>query len=179
MGRKHIEFNPECGKRVKEWFKEADVKQNAAAKMINWSQQHISNVINGNERLTPDRAKDIADKIPNKEGEHVLVDYLLCNIDCKTEKELFHSKYTTLCNRSDLVSDLVESLGYNLTHKNILSRDEKGEFYIPMVEIMNNAGKCRYMCENEYGAFIEKIVDIVAGLLLVEMDYLKRGRENG
>jgi len=179
MGRKHVEINAECGKRVKKWLERAECTQKQLAERINWQQQNISRVITGNARLTIDRAKEISDKIPDKDGEHVLVDYLLCNIDSMTEKELLHSKFTALYKRADLINELIESLGYTLTYKDILSRDENGEFYIPMVEIKNSVGACRYMREEEYGAFTKKIVDITAGLLLLELDCVKRGGENG
>lgn len=179
MPRKPVEINPECGKRVKKWLDYVDITQEELAKRINWSQQHISRVINGRERLTEDRAKDIADKIPDKNGEHILADFLLCKIGAKTERELIHNRFETLNTRTDLISDLIESLGYSLTYKDILSRDAEGEYYIPMIEIKNKAGVCRYMRQEEYGAFTKKILDVVAGLLLLEMDYIKRGGENG
>lgn len=179
MGRKPVEINPKSGKRVKDWLDEAGIKQKELATRINWTQQNISKVIKGRTRLTPERAKDIADKVPNKDGDHVFADYLLGNIDVKTEKELIHNQFSSLYKRADLVSDLIESLGYNLSHKEILSKNEDGEFYIPMIEIKNSKGMCRYMREDEYGAFTQKIVDVVAGLLLVEMDFIKRGVENG
>lgn len=179
MGRKPVEINTERGKRVKLWLERAGCTQKQLAERIHWQQQNISRVITGKARLTIDRAKEIADKIPDKDGEHVLVDYLMCNIDYKTEKELLHSKFTALYKRADLINDLIESLGYTLTYKDILSRDANGEFYIPMVEIKNSDGACRYMREEEYGAFTKKILDVTAGLLLLEMDLLKRGGENG
>ena len=179
MGRKPVEINPEQGKRVSAWLNEVGIKQKELETLIYWKQQNVSRVIQGRARLTPERAKEIADKVPNKNGEHVLADYLLCNINAKTEKELIHNKFSSLYKRADLVSDLIESLGYNLSHKEILSKNEDGEFYIPMIEIKNSKGICRYMREDEYGAFMQKIVDVVAGLLLVEMDFVKRGVENG
>ena len=179
MPRKPVEINPECGKRVKEWLVHVDIKQEELAKRINWTQQHISRVINGKERLTEDRAKDIAEKIPDGNGEHILADYLLCKIEARTDKELIRNRFTTLNTRTDLISDLIESLGYSLTYKDILSRDAEGEFYIPMIEIKNKSGVCRYMRQEEYGAFTKKIIDVVAGLLLLEMDFIRRGGENG
>lgn len=179
MGRKPVEINAECGKRVKLWLERADCSQKQLADRIHWQQQNVSRVITGKAQLTIDRAKEIAEKIPDKEGEHVLVDYLLDNIEYQTEKELLHSKFASLYKRADLINDLIESLGYTLTYKDILSRDANGEFYIPMVEIKNSAGACRYMREEEYGAFTKKILDVTAGLLLLEMDLIKRSGENG
>lgn len=80
MPRKHVEINPECGRRLKSILKKNDFTQSELADKIGYKPQHISHVIQGKKRLTPDMAQGIVEKVfPN-----VLVDYLLCKTDFET-----------------------------------------------------------------------------------------------
>lgn len=83
MGRKHVEINPECGRRLKQLLIENDVKQGAfAADQLHCHPQHISNIVNGRRSLTPEMAQDIAKVFPD-----IRVEWLLCEDDFKTEAE--------------------------------------------------------------------------------------------
>nr|CRY98066.1 hypothetical protein [uncultured prokaryote] len=89
MPRKPVEINPECGRRLKSILKKHGFTQAGLADKIGYKPQHISHVIQGKKRLTPDMARGIVEKVfPN-----VLVDYLLCKTDFETiaDKEA-HSK---------------------------------------------------------------------------------------
>ena len=81
MPRKKIEVNPECGGRLRELLRESDIKQKELAKKLNYDPRHISNIITGKKRLTPETSYQIADMF------HVRAEWLLCQDDYKTQEE--------------------------------------------------------------------------------------------
>lgn len=80
MPRKPVEINPECGRRLKSILKKRSFTQAGLADKIGYKPQHISHVIQGKKRLTPDMAQGIVEKV----FPDVLVDYLLCKTDFET-----------------------------------------------------------------------------------------------
>ena len=61
MPRKKVEVNPECGLRLKWLLRERGIKQIELAKKLNYEPQHVSSIITGKKRLTPETAYQIAD----------------------------------------------------------------------------------------------------------------------
>ena len=81
MPRKKVEINPECGKRLRELLKESGIKQKELAKKLNYDPRHISNIITGKKRLTPETSYRIADMF------HIRAEWLLCQDDYRTREE--------------------------------------------------------------------------------------------
>lgn len=90
MSRKHIEIDPECGRRLKSLLVKSKVSQCFLAEKLGHEPQHISNIVRGKRRLTPDLAQRIVDEVfPDRN-----VEWLLNRSDCETieEKEKFSQK---------------------------------------------------------------------------------------
>lgn len=83
MGRKHIEINPECGRRLAGLLAENGMKQIELAGKLGYDAQHISNIVRGKRNLTLDTAQRIVREI----FPGVLVEWLLEISDFKTQEE--------------------------------------------------------------------------------------------
>ena len=81
MPRKKVEVNPECGGRLRELLRESGIKQKELAKKLNYDPRHISNIITGKKRLTPETSYRIADMF------HIRAEWLLCQDDYRTQEE--------------------------------------------------------------------------------------------
>ncbi len=81
MPRKKVEVNPECGLRLKWLLRERGIKQIELAKKLNYEPQHVSSIITGKKRLTPETAYQIADMF------RVRAEWLLCQDDYRTQEE--------------------------------------------------------------------------------------------
>lgn len=90
MSRKHIEIDPECGRRLKGLLIRNKVPQCDLATKLGHEPQHISNIVRGKRRLTPDLAQRIVDEV----FPSINVEWLLNRSDCETieEKEKFSKK---------------------------------------------------------------------------------------
>lgn len=82
MSRKHVEINPECGRRLKDLLVRNEVSQRSLAEKLDYEPQHISNVVRGLRRLTPDMACNIKKIFPA-----VRVEWLLCQDDYETQEK--------------------------------------------------------------------------------------------
>lgn len=80
MSRKHIEIDPECGRRLKSLIVKNGISQLYLAGELGYEPQHISNIVRGKRRLTPDLAQEIVYKV----FPHINVEWLLCKSDCET-----------------------------------------------------------------------------------------------
>lgn len=81
MPRKKIEINPECGLRLKWLLRESGIKQIELAKKLNYEPQHVSSIITGKKRLTPETAYQVANMF------HVRAEWLLCQDDYRTQED--------------------------------------------------------------------------------------------
>ena len=82
MPKKKVEINPECGRRLKSLLQKRGIKQCNFADELHIDPKHLSAIISGKRRLTPDNAQAIADMLPPVRSE-----WLLCKDDYETEKE--------------------------------------------------------------------------------------------
>lgn len=82
MGRKQVKINAIRGKRLGELLKEHGIDQREFAREINYSEEHISYIINGKRNLTPDAAEKIVEKFPGTR-----IGWLLGYEDYKTNRD--------------------------------------------------------------------------------------------
>lgn len=90
MSRKRVQIDPECGRRLKGLLIRNKVPQCDLATKLGHEPQHISNIVRGKRRLTPDLAQRIVDEV----FPSINVEWLLNRSDCETieEKEKFSQK---------------------------------------------------------------------------------------
>lgn len=81
MPRKKIDVNPECGNRLWKLLRENGIKQIQLAERLNYDPRHVSSIITGKRRLTPETAY----KIANMFG--VRAEWLLCYDGYRTQEE--------------------------------------------------------------------------------------------
>lgn len=81
MPRKKVEINPECGLRLRMLLRENGIKQIDLAEKLNYEPQHVSSIITGKKRLTPEAAYQIADMF------RIRTEWLLCQDDYRTQEE--------------------------------------------------------------------------------------------
>lgn len=83
MGRKCLEINPESGRRLKELIVKSGKTQKTIADILNCEPQHISNIVRGKRRLTPDMAQEIKTRI----FPDVRIEWLLGTSNFKTDRD--------------------------------------------------------------------------------------------
>lgn len=83
MSRKHIEIDPECGRRLKELLVKNGMTQIELSKRLSCEAQHISNIVRGKRSLTLDTAQRITGVI----FPQVRVEWLLHIDDFMTQEE--------------------------------------------------------------------------------------------
>lgn len=90
MSRKHIEIDPECGRRLKSLIVKNGISQLYLAGKLGYEPQHISHIVRGKRRLTAELAQRIVDEI----FPSINVEWLLNRSDCETiaEKEEYSTK---------------------------------------------------------------------------------------
>lgn len=98
MGRKTVEINPICGKRVKQIIKEQKITQKELAKKIYLSEKTVSHMINGESSVTKPTAKAIHDLYPE-----YLTEWILGLTDNKNKLEVFRSALTQAQEEADLL----------------------------------------------------------------------------
>lgn len=81
MPRKKVEINPECGIRLCMLLQKNGIKQIELAEKLNYDPRHVSSIITGKRRLTPETAYKIANMF------QVRSEWLLCYDDYRTLKE--------------------------------------------------------------------------------------------
>lgn len=81
MPRKKVEPNPECGRRLRELLRASGIKQVELAKKLNYDPRHVSSIVTGKKRLTPEASYRIADMF------HIRAEWLLCQDDYRTQEE--------------------------------------------------------------------------------------------
>lgn len=105
MSRKHIEIDPECGRRLKGLLVKNKVPQCDLATKLGHEPQHISNIVRGKRRLTPDLAQRIVDEV----FPSINVEWLLNRSDYETieEKERYSQKVWEENHKAALLYDKV------------------------------------------------------------------------
>ncbi len=135
MAKKLFEINPECGKRLKSWLKTSGYTEREVAEAIGYSLQHLSGVVTGRKRMTPEFAEALErwskekqeEAIKDRKGLVVYVDrtvdanWLLCKTDyinqgakdCEEEQQMERA-----IEEDDVLTGLlreeIEAMGYSL-----------------------------------------------------------------
>ncbi len=96
MGRKQVDINPECGKRLKEWLSDANLSQAQLGEKIHYSQQLISDIVRGKRPMSMAFAEKVREETYrpgyNIYGEEIAQDavrvqWLLCLDDYNTDED--------------------------------------------------------------------------------------------
>lgn len=103
VSRKHIEIDKECGRRLKSLITRSGATQCSIAYKLGCEPQHLSNIVRGTRRLTPDLAQIIVDKI----FPSINVEWLLNRSECETiaEKEKYSQKIWEENHKATMVYD--------------------------------------------------------------------------
>lgn len=107
MGKKKRILNNESAQRLSDWLSEIDMNQTELADLIGYSQQYISNIMNGKRPMTLDFAQLVSEKTAQGKSQKYDIDlkirpqYLLCMDDIKTTEDF----ETTYIQRSQNVMD--------------------------------------------------------------------------
>ena len=113
MGRKTVEINPICGKRVKQICEEQNITQKMLAKKIFLSEKTVSHMINGTSSVTRQTADAIHDLYPE-----YMTSWILGLSDIKNNSELFTSILTQAQEEAKLLDDglfsFVKLIGYEV-----------------------------------------------------------------
>lgn len=128
MGRKKVEINTICGERLSIALKEAHMDQKTLAAKLNYTQQHISGIINGKRNMSPAMAEAVSGIIPSASAE-----WLLGLSDYRSDSE---KAISTLCEvRDEWRSRLeaVQVLAYLAGYEIDLYTDGKSEHDIKTV----------------------------------------------
>lgn len=107
MGKKKRILNNESAQRLSDWLSEIDMNQTELADLIGYSQQYISNIMNGKRPMTLDLAQLVSEKTAQGKSQKYDIDlkirpqYLLCMDDIKTTEDF----ETTYIQKSQNVMD--------------------------------------------------------------------------
>lgn len=112
MGKKQRILNTEGSQRLSDWLREIDMTQSELAEAIGYTQQYVSNIMNGKRPLTLDFAQLVSERTSQGQSQKYNIElrirpqYLLCMDDIKTTED-FESQYI---HRSQAVSDATLTL---------------------------------------------------------------------
>lgn len=118
MGRKRIEINPECGKRLSQLLEKRGVQQKELAAALNYTPQQISRIVTGRDNFTEEFARKVVDffktgDMKNDLFEVVRINWLMCRDNYQTEGDRIDS----LSNGKDeirrLIIRLIQLHGYD------------------------------------------------------------------
>lgn len=107
MGKKKRILNNESAQRLSDWLSEIDMNQTELADLIHYSQQYISNVINGKRPMSLEFAQRVSNVTAQGKSQRYDIDlkirpqYLLCMDDIKTTEDF----ETTYIQKSQNVMD--------------------------------------------------------------------------
>lgn len=126
MSRKKIEINPKCGERISLVLKEHKISQKQLADGLYYTQQQISRVVTGKDRLTEDLAKNITGFLKsNNIATDIRYEWLMCMDDFKTEGERIHSICSQSIERDEIINRLIELHGYKVALEKIFTSEGK------------------------------------------------------
>ena len=102
MGKKKRMLNNESAQRLSDWLSEIDMNQTELADLIGYTQQYISNIINGKRPMTLDFAQLVSEKTAQGKSMKYDIDlkirpqYLLCMDDIKTTEDFYSVNFQRL-----------------------------------------------------------------------------------
>ena len=134
MGKKKRMLNNESAQRLSDWLSEIDMNQTELAGKINFSQQYISNVMNGKRPMSLEFAQRVSNATAQGKSQKYDIDlkirpqYLLCMDDIKTTEDF----ETTYIQKSQNVMDasitlLEEALEEVCLREGIEAHDPMGD----------------------------------------------------
>lgn len=112
MGKKQRILNNEGAQRLADWLRDIHMTQAELAKEIGYTQQYVSNIMNGKRPLTLDFAQLVSDRTSQGQSQkynmelRIRPQYLLCMDDIRTTED-FESQYI---HRDQAVSDATLTL---------------------------------------------------------------------
>ena len=102
MGKKKRILNNESAQRLSDWLSEINVNQTDLAGRINYSQQYISNVMNGKRPMSLEFAQRVSNVTAQGKSQRYDIDlkirpqYLLCMDDIKTTEDFYSVNFQRL-----------------------------------------------------------------------------------
>ena len=102
MGKKKRILNNESAQRLSDWLSEIDMNQTELAGLIHYSQQYISNVINGKRPMSLEFAQRVSNVTAQGKSQRYDIDlkirpqYLLCMDDIKTTEDYYSIQFQRL-----------------------------------------------------------------------------------
>lgn len=157
MSRKRMPINPEAGRRLKSLLVTKGIQQGEFADRIGYTEQHISQIIGGKRRLTPEAAQKVVELIPGTRFEW-LMGYDRFETDGARSQEDFErrKKGTSAC--YTFMGEVAKSLGYDV-----------GEISDPCVEVgicvTNDDGTAKNIPLEKYTDIAREIVHYSTFLL--------------
>lgn len=152
--KKHVEINQKSGTRLKELLTELHISQKVAAKEFNYTEQHISAVINGKRGLSKEFADIIVSKL-----DFIRREWLLGIDDTKTIYEYEFNEMIKL-------SDSFKEFFYNQT--------------LSEIYVLISAKESGYEINNKEGSFsLERLLKKREELLKSEMQEISAEKPEG
>lgn len=99
-------LNPECGQRLKQCLNDIGMTQKELALVSQYTPQYISNIIVGKKQLSVEAANIISKIL------HIRVEYLLCEDEYKTEKEMWSKRHDLFDQKENIAFKLLHLAGY-------------------------------------------------------------------
>ena len=102
MGKKKRILNNESAQRLSDWLKEIGMTQTDLSKLIHFSQQYISNVMNGKRPMSLEFAQRVSNATAQGKSQRYDIDlkiraqYLLCMDDIKTTEDFYSVNFQRL-----------------------------------------------------------------------------------
>lgn len=103
----NMELNKNYGKRLKECIHNSNMTQKQVADLAGFTQQYISNIICGIKPMTITAARSLAKTL------HVREEYLLCEDDYLTEKDMWDKRRNLLEQSDNITIQLLSLAGYD------------------------------------------------------------------
>lgn len=166
------EINVKIGNRIKELLKEKGIKQKELAKMLYCSPTNVSNIVNGQQNITPYQQNTMCELLG------VSLDYLMCRTDYRTDKEMITSvikeadaRYEQSLVVSLSILDICKKKGFFFLHD--LSEEENLYIYFstecqPRSTILEELtdeekakGKLIAIGQEQYNHFLEEIDEFI------------------
>lgn len=130
MARKRIEINPICGQRAKELLKNSSISQGEFASRINYTEQHLSQVLNGKKTLTDEMADKFCEFFPDVRKEWLLgYDDFKTNADFDFFVRKHREKEQSAWEKYSAIEKYLFNLGYDFSSdgKTITLSSSSGE----------------------------------------------------
>lgn len=102
------EINPEQGKRLRECLNEQRFSQKELAEKSGYTPQYISNIVVGKKNMSYESASAFAKIL------HVKTEFLLCEIDCKTDAEMLKECLNWEIETQHVICNLLNQMGYDI-----------------------------------------------------------------